>query len=433
MLTGCGDATSISVPSAEQPPQEQSGIMGALQIGATSSPEFSASPATDGSQEASGPLDSDVSQDSSDAPGADGSQDSSDAPGADGSQNSSDAPGADGSQNSSDSPGADGSQNSSDSPDIDGSQGNPVPSAAPSQSTAPDAAPTPTASPTATPEPSPFVPLRDNTPYCPAPSAPGTVTYGNDVTTIDASNLDQGYIMVNYTGSCSKVKLQVIGPGSHTCNYNLNTAQFQAIPLTAGDGDYTVTVNENIQGKVYSVSYEVNLEVSISDPFSPYLSPNTYVNYDADTRAVELAAQLCETASSDLECVSAVYNYIIENIEYDYDKAGQITSGALSGYIADIDATLDNSKGICLDYAALMACMLRTQHIPTRLEVGYASMAYHAWVSVYLTDVGWVNGIVEFDGSSWNLMDPTYAASNSEQEVREFIGDGTNYTVRYVY
>ena len=177
----------------------------------------------------------------------------------------------------------------------------------------------------------------------------------------------------------------------------------------------------------------MNLDVSMTDPFSPYLSPSSYVNYDTDTLAVELAAELCETASSDLECVSAIYNYIIENVEYDYDKAGQITSGALSSYIADIDATLENGKGICLDYAALMACMLRTQHIPTRLEVGYASLAYHAWVSVYLTDVGWVNGIVEFDGSSWNLMDPTYAASNSEEEVREFIGDGSNYSVRYIY
>ena len=399
LLTGCGDATSISVPSAGQPPEEQSGIMGALQIGATSSPEAFGSTASD---------------DSPENPGSPASGDSPEHPG---------------SLASGDSPENPGSPASGDSPENPGSTASGSSPESPARTAVPADTPAPTAAPTAT----PFVPLRDNTPYCPVPSAPGTVTYGNDVTTIDASNLEQGYIMANYTGSCSKVKLQIIGPDSHTCNYNLNTSQFQAIPLTAGDGSYTVTVNENIQGKEYSVSYEVNLDVSLSDPFSPYLAPSTYVNYDADTHAVELAAQLCEAASSDLECVSAVYNYIIENIEYDYDKAGQITSGALSGYIADIDATLDSGKGICLDYAALMACMLRTQHIPTRLEVGYASLAYHAWVSVYLTDVGWVNGIVEFDGSSWNLMDPTYAASNSEEDVREFIGDGTNYTVRYIY
>lgn len=357
LLTSCGDATSISVPSAGAPSSEQSDLLGALQIGATSSPQDTGRTETPSRE-----------------------------------------------------------------------------SAAPQESTAPPApTATPNPTPPPTPEPTPFVPLRDNTPYCPSPVASGTVTYGNDVTTIDASNLAQGYIMANYTGTCPKVKLQIIGPDSHTSTYNLNYSEFQAFPLTAGDGSYTVTVNENIQGKDYIVSYEVNLDVALDDPFSPYLSPSSYVQYNADTSAVELAAELCETAASDLDCVSAVYNYIIENIEYDYDLASQITSGALSSYIADIDATLADGKGICLDYAALMACMLRTQRIPTRLEVGYASLAYHAWVSVYLTDVGWVNGIVEFDGSSWSLMDPTFAASNSEEELKEFIGDGSNYTVRYIY
>ncbi|MCM1120664.1 MAG: transglutaminase-like domain-containing protein [bacterium] len=299
----------------------------------------------------------------------------------------------------------------------------------------PTATPRPTATPEPTPEPSPtpFVPLRDNTPYCPTPEASGTETYGNDVTTIDVSNARDGYIMANYTGTCPKVKLQIIGPGSYKCTYNLNTAEYQAFPLTGGNGSYTITVNENIQDNDYSVSYELNLDVSLTDPFSPYLTPSSYVNYQSHSRAVELAAQLCETATDDLDCVSAVYNYVIENISYDYDKAAQITSGALSSYIADIDGTLSSGKGICLDYAALMACMLRTQHIPTRLEVGYAGLGYHAWISVYIKDTGWVNGIVQFDGSSWSLMDPTFAATNSEDDLKEFIGDGTNYSVRYIY
>lgn len=312
-----------------------------------------------------------------------------------------------------------------DGPDVSGQA--PSPTATPD----PTAAPSPTPQPTS--QPTPFVPLRDNTPYCPIPVASGTVTYGNDVTTIDASHTDQGYIMVNYTGTCPKVKLQIIGPGSYKCTYNLNSADFQAFPLTAGDGSYAVTVNENIQGNEYIVSYELSLDVAMEDPFSPYLTPSSYVDYDSDTKAVGLAAELCETAESDLDCVSLIYNYIVDTISYDYDKAEQITSGALSNYIADIDHTLESGKGICLDYAALMACMLRSQHIPTRMEVGYAGMAYHAWVSVHIADVGWINGIVEFDGDTWNLMDPTFAASNSEEELKEFIGDGSNYTVRYIY
>lgn len=370
LLAGCGDATSISIPPADSSSQEQTSVMDALQIGSTSAPQESGSPP--GSEVAPPEEVSDPTETHSQTP---------------------------------------------------------EPTAAPEPTAEPT--PEPTAEPT--PEPTPFVPLRDNTSYCPTPVASGAVTYGNDVTTIDVSNAGDGYIMANYTGTCPKVKLQIIGPSSYKCTYNLNTAQYQAFPLTDGNGSYTITVNENIQGKEYSVSYELDLNVSITDPFSPYLTPSSYVNYNSRTKAVELAAQLCETAADDLDCVSAVYNYVIENIAYDYDKAGQITSGALSSYIADIDGTLSSGKGICLDYAALMACMLRTQHIPTRLEVGYAGTAYHAWISVYLKDVGWVNGIVKFDGASWSLMDPTFAASNSEEELREFIGDGSNYSVRYIY
>ena len=80
-----------------------------------------------------------------------------------------------------------------------------------------------------------------------------------------------------------------------------------------------------------------------------------------------------------------------------------------------------------------MATLLRSQGIPTRLEVGYTKNAYHAWVSVYLKEVGWVNGIVSFNGDDWELMDPTLAASKSEKKLKNFIEDSSNYITKYVY
>ena len=46
---------------------------------------------------------------------------------------------------------------------------------------------------------------------------------------------------------------------------------------------------------------------------------------------------------------------------------------------------------------------------------------------------GWVDNIIEFDGKDWSLMDPTLAASNSASSVKKYIGDGSNYTVKYSY
>ncbi len=297
----------------------------------------------------------------------------------------------------------------------------------------PTAAPTPEPTEAPTPEPTPVVSLRDNTPYCPSPSAPGTQAEGNDVTSIDTSNHSDGYIMARYFGGCPKVKMIITGPNSYKCTYDLNSAEYQAFPLTAGSGSYSIGIYENIEGNAYATAYSMTLNASISNEFSPYLRPSQYVNYNANTYAVALASQLCAAASSDLDCVSIVYNYIIDNITYDHDKANNALNGNLNGYLPQIDTSLNAGKGICVDYAAIMTCMLRSQRIPTRLEVGYAAGAYHAWISVYIKDIGWINGIIQFDGKNWKLMDPTFGASSGEAELREFIGDGSNYTVKYIY
>lgn len=80
-----------------------------------------------------------------------------------------------------------------------------------------------------------------------------------------------------------------------------------------------------------------------------------------------------------------------------------------------------------------MTSILRSQRIPTHLEVGYAGTVYHAWISTYIEDVGWVNGIIQFDGTDWELMDPTFGASTGSKKLKKFIGDGDNYTVKYIY
>lgn len=272
--------------------------------------------------------------------------------------------------------------------------------------------------------------LRDNTPVCLVPEPSGTVVYSNEIAAIDASHTDEGYISVKYSGTCSKVRLQISLNGSSTVyTYVLTNGDYETFPLTSGDGTYTVAVFENIQDTTYYTCLNQEISVTIADPFSPFLYPNQYVHFSADSEAVKKAAELASSASNDLDVVTAVYNFVTTSISYDYDKASNVASG----YIPDADATLQSKTGICLDYAALMACMLRSQGIPTHLEVGYAGDLYHAWISTYIEDVGWINGIIQFDGKSWSLIDPTFAANSSESALKKFIGDGNNYNVKYVY
>ena len=271
--------------------------------------------------------------------------------------------------------------------------------------------------------------IRDNTPVCLVPSADATNVYSNPYVSIDASHMEEGYIMADYLGESPKVKLQIIGPDYMTYTYDLNADAYEVFPLSAGSGTYTLGVYENIEGSQYATVFSENITVEIEDPLKAFLYPNQYVKFDSACQVVSTAGELVAGAHDELEAINYIYNYVIENISYDYQKAQTVESG----YVPDVDAILTSKTGICLDYAAVMTSMLRSQRIPTRLEVGYAGEAYHAWISTYVENQGWINGMIHFDGEHWSIMDPTFAASAGEEAVESFIGDGENYMTKYIY
>lgn len=271
--------------------------------------------------------------------------------------------------------------------------------------------------------------IRDNTPECLVPSADGTTVYSNEYVCVDASNTGQGYLMVSYLGSGTKIKIQITGPDYMTYTYDIEGNDYTVFPLSAGDGTYMVGIYENVEGSQYATIFSQELSVTLNNPMGAFLYPNQYVRFDASSKVVSTASQLVLEAHDDLEAINFIYNYVIETITYDFDKAQNVQSG----YIPDVDEILSSQTGICLDYAAVMASMLRSQRIPTRLEVGYAGDAYHAWISTYVEDQGWINGMIQFDGQNWSIMDPTFAANTGDKELKSFIGDGSNYVTKYIY
>ena len=270
-------------------------------------------------------------------------------------------------------------------------------------------------------------PPRDSTPKVLTPSADGVTVYQNDFASIDASNTSQGYVMVKYNGTNEKVKLRITCPDQSCYTYLISDrGAYDTFPLTAGNGSYALQVLENVAGDTYTVSLAQSINVNIEDEFLPFLYPNQYVNFHTDSKAVSKGSDLAKDTYSDLDVVQNIYNYVIKNISYDTEKAQNVSYG----YVPDIDDTLSSKKGICFDYAALMASMLRSQNIPTKLEVGYSGDAYHAWISTYIDDKGWVDDIIQFNGNTWQIMDPTLAATNDSAAVKKYIGDGSHYVVK---
>ena len=211
------------------------------------------------------------------------------------------------------------------------------------------------------------------------PRQSGTNVLTSKSLVVDASNASQGYIMARGDAGNKRLKLRVT-QGQYKLTYDLNTS-----------GDYKVSVN-----------------VKLDDPYAPFLGPNQYVNYTPDTEAVQTSYELCAGMTDPQEIFETVQAYIKANYLYDYVKAETVKSGTLP----DIDGCYESKMGICQDLAALAACMLRVQGIPTRLMIGYAGKMYHAWNTVI------ING-------EEVLYDPTLELSA--------IDSGLTYTVERYY
>ena len=271
---------------------------------------------------------------------------------------------------------------------------------------------------------------RDHTPKVLAPSADAASVLGTEDVSLDVSHTDDGYFCASYHGASEKVKLQVVTKDQITYTYDLpSDGSLQVFPFSDGSGDYSIGVYTNVKDTLYATEFQTTCQVALENEYLPFLYPNQYVWFTKDTEAIALAEEVVTPADTDLDAVALVYDYVTSHVTYDLDKAKTVESD----YLPDVDEVLRSGKGICFDYAALMAAMLRSQKIPTRLEIGYAGTTYHAWISTYITDVGWVNGIIRFDGTDWSLMDPTLASSESSKKLRKFISDGQQYRTCYLY
>ena len=110
-----------------------------------------------------------------------------------------------------------------------------------------------------------------------------------------------------------------------------------------------------------------------------------------DTKTVELADGICGDCNTDEEKVKAIYEWMIHNLEYDYEY------NPIVQYF-NVHKTLRTHKGVCYDFSHLFAALCRSQNIPCYVVDGTKidnANYHHTWNRVY------------FDGSWWN-MDVTF-------------------------
>ncbi len=280
-------------------------------------------------------------------------------------------------------------------------------------------------------QPTPEPQTADFIPYKAPPFAGSSyhpeLAQGNEEARIDLSAVSEGYVAVSAVSE-KRLKFQV-RKDDWTYNYDLASDGTPSVfPLQCGNGLYVFRVMENISESKYVEICREEDSVTLLDEFQPFLRPSDYANYSADSACVRKAAELAAGCASELDVVRAVYDYVCGSVQYDIEKAQSVHSG----YLPDPDETLATGLGICFDYAALAASMLRSQGIPTKLILGYVAPddVYHAWNMFYTEKSGWVTVSLEVSGKDWTRLDLTFSAGGAPDE---FVGNGSHYADVYSY
>ena len=261
-------------------------------------------------------------------------------------------------------------------------------------------------------------------------SSPGKTVFGPDNAKFDYSNCSKGYVSVNYTGS-TKLKMLLKKDGAQY-DYDIPAGNgIQYFTLAMGSGKYVVEIYEMVSGGKYIKLFSDTFSAKIADPTGMFLYRNQYVNFNAASKCVAKASEVCAGCDTNLEKIAAVFQYVTDNVTYDKALAASVTSG----YIPDPDSVLAKKKGICFDYASLTAAMLRSQGVPTRLVIGYASPnIYHAWNEVYTEEKGWIAAEIQLDGTGFRRIDATfYASASNKKTFAEYIAKSGNYSDVYIY
>lgn len=260
------------------------------------------------------------------------------------------------------------------------------------------------------------------------PEAPGKKTLGTSPLVLDISDTDQGYLTAVSDSTDQMMNVQLTAEDGVVYSYFISPGESAVIPFSSGSGTYQVSCYQQISDSQYAALYADTLEIKLANEFLPFLYPNQYVNFTPDSEASKLALSMVSEDTSDIDALQTIYNYVVSHVTYDYDLADTVASG----YLPDVDETLQTGKGICFDYAALTTAMLRSCDIPCKLQIGYAGDIKHAWINVYIRSRGWVDKAVEFSGDSWSRMDPTFDSNSEDKDtIQEYIGDNDNYTVQF--
>ena len=263
---------------------------------------------------------------------------------------------------------------------------------------------------------------------CTAPTTPSDVpSVVQKVTSGHFTDNKNGTVSFSYNNT-NKEKCKVVTQleGGKMYQYELPQGQCDMVfPLSQGNGKYRIYLCKNTTGSKYSVVESTSITVELDDDLSVFLGSNYIINWNTENEAIKKAYELTKDLTTDEDKIKAIYEYMVKNFSYDYEKMEGVNDGSVDkAYVPDTDATYYAKKGICYDISSLTASMLRSVSIPAKVVTGYSSntVSYHAWNSVYYTPK-----------EEWKTMDLTYDIQMYQDGYRYYMYKNDEYYSNVMY
>ena len=171
--------------------------------------------------------------------------------------------------------------------------------------------------------------------------------------------------------------------------------------------------SSNTLGQEYTVSAlelkptAVQLRRS-STNFPASVQGNLQLPVELPSIIEETAVRVTAGTTSNYDAAVAMQKYLRSSV-FAYDTEAPVEDGYDGGGVDVIGEFLEAQRGYCVHFAATMAAMARTLHIPSRVSLGYLpgvksqeeaedglerydvdSHDLHAWPELYFVGIGWV-------------------------------------------
>lgn len=112
-------------------------------------------------------------------------------------------------------------------------------------------------------------------------------------------------------------------------------------------------------------------------------------------KVTKLSNEICAGLTSDYEKAKAIFDWIVANVEYDYEYYYDRKNTV----ITSVEGVIDSKLTVCMGYAHLTEALLQAQGIPALYCANGSSDVNHAWNAAYV-DGRWI-----YIDSTWKDFD----------------------------